>query len=196
MIVTGSNIYLRPVHEADLEQIYTYDCDIEARGLYFPIFIDSLVSLKQEFEKHGFFEKDDGTLLICDVNDDKLLGVMYFFKATPYFAGLEIGYRLYDRGNDGRGIVTEALILCSYLLFTWQSIQRLELKIVLDNIASRRVAEKCGYQLEGVARRCIFIRGKYQDMVIYSLVRDEAPKTLEEAHQRIHALKQHVSSSK
>jgi [ribosomal protein S5]-alanine N-acetyltransferase len=196
MLVKGTNVYLRAMRESDLEQVHQYDSDIETRGLYFPIFVDSLATFKQDFDKNGFFEKDDGSLLICDVNDDKVLGVMYFFQATPYFAGLEIGYRLYDRGNDGRGIVTEALLLCSYFLFAWQSIQRLELKIVPDNIASRRVAEKCGYQLEGIARRCIFIRGHYLDMAIYSLLRDEAPKTLDEVDERINALKHRSHSNK
>jgi RimJ/RimL family protein N-acetyltransferase len=188
MIVKGATLYLRMVREADLDQLYQYNSDFEARGLYFPIFLDSLSTFKREFQTDGFFSKNDGTLLICD-NNDQMLGVMYFFKATPYFAGLEIGYRLFDTGNSGRGIVSEALMLCSYALFAWQNIQRLELKIVPDNTASRRVAEKCGYQFEGIARRAMFIRGHYHDMTIYSLLRDEAPSTLSEAIERVQVLK-------
>jgi len=188
MIVKGPTIYLRSVRETDLSQLYEYDCDIEARGPYFPIFISSETSFKREFQENGFLSRDDGTLLICDM-DDELLGLMYYFEATPYYDGLEIGYRLFDTGNSSRGIMTEALMLCTHLLFSWLRIHRLELKIMPENSASKRVAEKCGYQFEGVARQAVFHHGAHHDFAIYSILRDEAPKTLEEAIERLQALK-------
>src|SRR5512139_2365697 len=107
MLVKGPHVYLRTVHTGDLDQLYRHVCDVEARGLYFPIFFGSESGFKQEFEKNGFLEADDGTLLIC-AHDDRLLGLMYFFKATPYFDGYEVGYRLFDIQNSGRGLMTEA----------------------------------------------------------------------------------------
>jgi inner membrane transporter RhtA len=40
-------------------------------------------------------------------------------------------------------------------------------------VASRRVADKSGYMLEGVMRGCWFHRGKYHDLEIWSVLRDE-----------------------
>jgi ribosomal-protein-alanine N-acetyltransferase len=42
------------------------------------------------------------------------------------------------------------------------------------NTGSKRVAEKCGYRFEGVARGAVFHRGVYQDMEVYSILREEA----------------------
>jgi RimJ/RimL family protein N-acetyltransferase len=52
-------------------------------------------------------------------------------------------------------------------------------------MASKRVAEECGYKFEGVARGAVFHRGAYRDMEVYSILRQEAPATLEEALARI-----------
>lgn len=187
MLIKGPTVYLRTVREKDLDMLYDFMCDVEGRGPYFPIDITSEATFRKDFQKHGFVHDDDETiLLICDPQDT-ILGVMFVFRATPYFAGLEIGYRLFNRDVHGKGVMTEALMLCSYLLFTWKQINRLELKIIPQNMASRRVAEKCGYTLEGVARECIFLRGQHHDMAIYSLLRSEAPATYEEALSRLPA---------
>lgn len=186
MIIKGQSVYLRTTREKDLDMLHDNFSDLEGRGLYFPIQITSERSLKKDFEENGFISEDDNLLLICDLHDN-ILGSMFAFKATSYFNGLEVGYRIFKEAQYGRGIMTEALLLCTYLLFAWKPINRLELKIVPENTASRRVAEKCGYQLEGVARKCIFLRGKHQDMAIYSILREEAPTSHEETLARIAA---------
>jgi RimJ/RimL family protein N-acetyltransferase len=188
MLVSGPHLQLRTVRAADLDQLYLYVCDVEARGLYFPIFFDSESTFKQEFEADGFLKSDSGTLLICG-HDNRMLGVIYFFKATPYFDGFEIGYRLFDTRNSGRGLMTEALMLCTYLLFAWKKINRLELKIFPENAGSKCVAQKCGYQYEGLLRGCDFHRGENRDMESYSILRSEAPRTLDEALARLEALR-------
>ena len=187
MLVKGPHVYLRTVRTADLDQLYLYSCDVDGRGPYFPIFFDSESGFRREFEAGGFLKPDSGTLLIGD-HTDHLLGAMYFFKTTPYFAGYEIGYRLFDLQNSGHGLMTEALLLCSYLLFAWKSINRLELKIFPENIGSKRVAQKCGYQYEGLLRGGDFHRGEYRDMESYSLLRHEAPRSLDEVLTRLQAL--------
>jgi RimJ/RimL family protein N-acetyltransferase len=185
MIVSGKRVYLRTIREADLDWIYERDCDMETRGDYFPVYIDSQPGFKDEFHKTGFWDKDSGDLLICDLQTDAILGTIFYFKATPYWDNLEVGYRLYDLKSSGRGIMSEALMLFSYVLFTSRKINRLELKIFPEHAASKRVAVKCGYQLEGTARGAYNFRGVYRDMEIYSLLRGEAPASREEALSRL-----------
>lgn len=178
MIVRGTNVYLRTVRETDLDWLYDKQANIETRGDYFPVWVTSEVRYKSDFREGGFWEADRGTALICDVYSDAILGFLAYFKATPYWDNLEIGYRLYDIGDSGRGIMSEALLLLSYVLFTTTKVHRLELKIVPDNIGSIRVAEKVGYHYEGLAREAWFHRGRHLDMGVYSLLRQELPTTL------------------
>ena len=50
---------------------------------------------------------------------------------------------------------------------------RIALVIVPGNAASRRIAEKCGFTLEGTARGAFFDDGRNQDVLVYSLVRTD-----------------------
>ncbi len=45
--------------------------------------------------------------------------------------------------------------------------------IVPENAASRRIAEKCGFVLEGTARGAFYNDGRNQDVLIYSLLRTD-----------------------
>jgi ribosomal-protein-alanine N-acetyltransferase len=47
------------------------------------------------------------------------------------------------------------------------------LVIVPENAPSRRIAEKCGFQLEGTARGAFFNGGRNVDVLVYSLLRDD-----------------------
>jgi [ribosomal protein S5]-alanine N-acetyltransferase len=58
-------------------------------------------------------------------------------------------------------------------LFAAKQVNRISLVIVPENTASRRVAEKSGFQAEGTARGAFFNRGRSVDVLIYSLLRDD-----------------------
>ena len=52
-------------------------------------------------------------------------------------------------------------------------LNRIEARCVIENIASARVMEKVGMKYEGILRKCIFMKGKYQDLKIYSILKEE-----------------------
>lgn len=70
--------------------------------------------------------------------------------------------------------MTEAVQLLTDYLYATKKINRIHLVIVPENAASRRVAEKCGFTLEGTARGAFFNDGRNQDVVLYSFLRDDA----------------------
>ena len=59
-------------------------------------------------------------------------------------------------------------------LFDSKQVNRLRLMIDPGNVASRRVAEKCGYRREGTARGSVYHHGRIHDMDMYAILRDEA----------------------
>jgi RimJ/RimL family protein N-acetyltransferase len=90
-----------------------------------------------------------------------------------------VGYIILRREDRGRGYGTEALRIFSAYLFDAKPTERLQLVTMAGNVPSRRIAEKCGYQLEGTMRKFGFVRGKYVDAVMYSLLREECPTLAE-----------------
>lgn len=86
------------------------------------------------------------------------------------FRVAEIGYGLRP-GARGRGLTTRAVGLVADWAFTRAGVARLELGAAVDNVASRRVAERAGFRAEGVARlRLPTADGRRTDEVRYGLV--------------------------
>jgi RimJ/RimL family protein N-acetyltransferase len=74
----------------------------------------------------------------------------------------------------GRGVTTRALRLLSKHALEELQLQRLQLMTDPDNLASQRVAEKVGFQREGVLRAHLrHPDGRVRDSVMFSLLPGE-----------------------
>ena len=76
-------------------------------------------------------------------------------------------------------VISKAVKIFSAYLFELKPIHRLQLNCLKGNTGSRRVAEKCGYKLDGVMREVSFHRGEYCDLELFSLLRSECPSLKE-----------------
>ncbi|MBN1995372.1 MAG: GNAT family N-acetyltransferase [Anaerolineae bacterium] len=171
-MIKGDKINLRVIQEKDLDILFNFWSDIENRGDYFPVFLTAQPAFKKDFAEHGFWSENFGRLVIVN-KKDKILGSIWYFKSVPYFDGLEIGYILFDRASRNKGCMTEALSLLVKFLFETKKINRLQLSVVVGNPASKKVAQKCGFKSEGIARQAIFLKGRNLDIEWFSLLREE-----------------------
>jgi ribosomal-protein-serine acetyltransferase len=73
----------------------------------------------------------------------------------------------------GRGFATRAAVLMARFAFESLGMQRMEIVIEPDNLASLRVAEKAGAISEGYLRSRLFMQGEPRDAVIFSLVPED-----------------------
>ena len=170
-MLIGERVQLRPIREEDLPAFIAAHFDLRNRGAYFPLGVSSETSLRRQFAEHGFWEREEGVLLIW--HDDEIVGHIEFFKAVHYWDAFELSYQLYGQEHSGRGYSTEAVqLLVDYLTATKKH-HRIHLIIVPENAASRRIAEKCGFVLEGTLRGAFFNDGRNQDVLIYSLLRTD-----------------------
>lgn len=174
-MLDGERISLRPARERDLDALYAEHVNIANRGRYFPLGVASEPKFRREFAETGFWQEDEGLLLIVTA-DEEIAGHIEFFKPVNYWDAYELSYQLYGDRFAGRGWVTEAVQLLVDFLFATKKRHRIQLVIVPDNAASIRIATKCGFTLEGTARGAFFNDGRSQDVVIYSLLRtDDRP---------------------
>jgi ribosomal-protein-alanine N-acetyltransferase len=83
----------------------------------------------------------------------------------------ELAY-LAQQAARGHGTMTRAIkLLCAWLFE--QGIGRLEVRTHPDNDPSQRLAERCGFQREGLERRSIWLHGRREDAVVWSLLPDD-----------------------
>ena len=172
-MLQGRLIQLRPVRESDLDAMYDAHVNIAERGSHFPLGVVSESAFRREFAEHGFWQRDEGMLLIVAPEDDEIAGHIEFFKPVSYWDAFELSYQLYGERFAGRGFATEAVQLLVDYLFATKQRYRIHLVIVPENDASRHIAEKCGFVLEGTLRGAFFNDGRNQDVLIYSLLRTD-----------------------
>jgi ribosomal-protein-alanine N-acetyltransferase len=172
-MLKGTTISLRPVTEADVDELHATALDLETRGPWYPLPSMSLTKFRASFAESGLWTADAGQFLIVDGNGQKLGLVGWGKKQDSYGADVELSYRLFDRSTMGKGVATEAVNLLVDYLFDWLPIHRLMLFIHVDNVPSHRVAEKCGFVKEGTSREEWFHRGAWHDLDVYTLIRRE-----------------------
>lgn len=173
-MIKGNLILLRPVRSTDLDALYGFLTDLSTRGEHFPLGFPSESAFRKDFQETGFWTEAFGRLLICDP-DGPVRGSIWYFKPAPYMDALEIGYQMFDVHARGRGYMSEALGLLVRYLFATRQTNRIQLTTLLGNTASQRVAEKNGFQREGVLRGAVYLRGESHDVQMFSLLRHELP---------------------
>src|SRR5690606_26517667 len=106
-MLRGQVVSLRPVRESDLDHLWAAHVDIANRGAFFPLGVMSETRFRREFADHGFWQKEEGMLLITGA-DEHVVGHIEFFRPISYGDCFELSYQLYDATLAGRGYVTEA----------------------------------------------------------------------------------------
>jgi len=90
---------------------------------------------------------------------------------------IEMGYWLSPK-YWGKGMATEAVELMTLYTFNeftkirGHAIERIEGFVFLENIASQRVLEKCGFHCEALLRKKFFKHGTIHDGKLYSKIRE------------------------
>jgi RimJ/RimL family protein N-acetyltransferase len=125
------------------------------------------------FLEHSQGSWADGTganFAVVDRATDRLLGSIgvRFHEGTAASVGYWVA-----RDTRGRGIATAALRLIAHWLLRELMLERLELVTDPENVASQRVAEKAGFQREGLLRRYLEIKGRRRDCVMFSLLPED-----------------------
>lgn len=106
---------------------------------------------------------------------DQLLGSVSLIHIDWLHRRCEVGYWL-AREARGRGHATRAVGLICRWGFVALGLERIALLAATENLASQRVADRCGFTREAVLRA--YMRGKQGqlDMVAYALLAEEAPR--------------------
>ena len=112
----------------------------------------------------------ESTFAVTDAETGRILGSIGVRFSETGDVG-EIGYWLRSDAR-GRGVMTRALVLAARWALGDGGAARVQLRADVENVASRRVAEKAGFQLEGVLRSAHWNArlGRRQDWAMYSLL--------------------------
>jgi len=177
-MLVGNKINLRLIQANDLPEMLNLMNSMEDRGDYLGVELHHETKIQKYYGDGGFWENDFGRMLIVD-KSNRILGAITFFKGVGDCEGYEIGCQIYRKEDRSKGYTTEAVkLFCAYI-FELKPIERLQICAAKENEGAKKAAEKCGFVFEGTLRRAFFARGKYHDLDIYSMMREECPKLVE-----------------
>lgn len=106
---------------------------------------------------------------IFDAASGRLLGGVGFSHANATRRSANLGYWVADAAR-GREIAVAAARLAAAWAFEELGLQRIEILVQPENIASLRVAAKLGAVCEGIARNGIIIDGEPHEAIVHSLI--------------------------
>lgn len=105
-----------------------------------------------------------------DGSPGRLLGGTGLHRMDWTVRRFEIGYWIRPEAA-GQGHVSEAVRLLTALAFGTLTARRVEIRCDTRNLKSRAVAERCGFELDGVLRRdAIGVDGTPRDTAVYSRI--------------------------
>jgi RimJ/RimL family protein N-acetyltransferase len=110
---------------------------------------------------------------IVDAESGAFLGMVALVQIDRAGRQAEAGYVVAPQAR-GRGIAVRALLLLTEWALGELELERVELRISPDNVASVRVAERCGFVREGVLRSLHFKQGLRADIAVYSRLAGDA----------------------
>lgn len=106
----------------------------------------------------------------ADGTPGRLLGGTGLHRIDWTVRKFEIGYWIRPDAA-GQGHVSEAVQLLTALAFDRLDARRVEIRCDTRNLKSRAVAERCGFELDGVLRRdAIGVDGAPRDTAVYSRI--------------------------
>lgn len=170
----GERIYLRKISLSDTADMYEYSKDSEVTkyllweehssmsvtGMY-------LLSLQKDYLKGKHSE-----WAIIYKPDNKMIGTVGFTRIDSENLIGELGYVI-SRSYWGMGIAKEAAEILLSLGFDYLELERIEIRYMAENLASGRVGEKLGMKYEGTLRRSMLVKGKFRDISLSSILREE-----------------------
>ncbi|MGE7693894.1 GNAT family N-acetyltransferase [Lysinibacillus sp. NPDC094177] len=155
----------------DLFELYSNESVVK----YIPLEpFNSVEDTKSEmiwYEK--IFEEQSGLRWVIEEPvTKKVIGTCGFLNYEKAHNRLEIGYDLIP-SYWKKGIMKETLSTIIHFAFTKMNVNKIEAKVVPENITSIKLLEKLNFNQEGMLREHEFEKGNYVDLVIFSILKRE-----------------------
>ncbi len=178
-LIRGKRVDLRIVEKEDVADWEKWIQDPEFRGDFepFPRQVAQADAEKQFGDSLGTTSDDRNYFILK--KDGTKIGIVIHSVQPHIGKCIEIGY-IIAPAERGKGYATEAATLLVDYLFLSRNIERIQAVTAVDNLPSQKVVERIGFKREGELRNAYWIRGRWLNFYIWSILRAEwaAPRIL------------------
>ncbi|MDR1707957.1 MAG: GNAT family N-acetyltransferase [Prevotella sp.] len=172
MIQVLENVVLNPLSEKDIPDIFnTLNNEREYMRVWLP-FVDYTY---EENDTRNFVISNLGTVdkHFTISYKETFVGLIGFKDTDPLNRKTEIGYWLSQQAQ-GKGIMVHSVLKLIEYAFSEMDMNRIQIKVAVNNHRSKQIPEKLGFLLEGVERDGeLLVDNVYTDINVYSLLKKE-----------------------
>lgn len=172
-MLRGKLVELSPLTDADSETMLGW---INDRDL---VLLSSAYRPVDEANHRAWFDsirqRSDVVIFgIREAADHRLVGSCQLLGINPTHRKAELQIRIGEKSARGRGYGKEAVRLLVDFAFRDLNLHRVELTVFDGNEAAIRTYLGAGFSKEGVLRQAAHIDGRYVNLIVMSILRDEA----------------------
>lgn len=174
-MIYGERVRLRANEREDVAKFHKWINDPEVtRGLalYLPM---SMADEENWFDNLSKRDPNEKPLAI-EIRKGKawkLIGNCGVFGIELTHRSGELGIMIGNKSEWDKGYGSEAMTLLLRHTFETLNLNRAFLRVYADNVRAVRSYEKAGFVLEGRLREAVYKHGKYDDVLIMSVLRSE-----------------------
>jgi diamine N-acetyltransferase len=172
--IRGERVYLRPAERDDIPLFVSWLNDAETASF---LSFRAPMSFAQE---EDWFEKllvDQGKsrwhFVMCLLDGGQPIGTIGLFDLDTVNGSAGMGITVGEKSLWGKGYGTDSLNALLDFGFGMLRLERIWLDVNDDNVRAKRSYEKCGFKLEGIKRHAMYRDGRYRDLEVMSILRDE-----------------------
>lgn len=173
-IVVNKDIFLTEFRPADKPALVTYlnERDIYEQTLTLPYpYTETDADAFFRIDQKATADQGQPTNFAIRAADDSLLGGIGFKElAIGVSHRADLGYWV-AKPFWGRGIMSAVVARACARGFAVWGLSKIGAHVFAGNIASARVLEKCGFQLEGCLRKHYLKDKRFIDALVYGLVK-------------------------
>lgn len=123
----------------------------------------------------GYMKNRHNTVRCAIVEEDQdvILGLVSLASIDHMNQSAEFHIMIGSKDNQGKGIGSFAVREMLHHAFDNLNLQRVELTVLEDNLRAQHLYEKVGFVKEGIKRSAKYKRGKFVNMLMYSVLKSE-----------------------
>ncbi|MGE8079975.1 GNAT family N-acetyltransferase [Peribacillus loiseleuriae] len=173
-IIETSRLILREVTSEDAKDMFKYLSD---KDVVKPMGLAPFQAVKDVWDEVSWYKSiyEEGTGIRWGItlkDSGKVIGSCGFLNMLTKHYRAEVGYEL-SKDYWGKGMASEALEAVVKHGYHHFQLERIEALIEPANLPSQKLVEKLGFKREGLLRHYEYTCGKFDDLYMYSIIKED-----------------------
>ncbi len=176
-MLNGERVLLRPIARQDLPEIWRLleDLEVAVRSDAGPIHPVSLARYEARFDREAADPSKDEAWFVIEI-DGRAIGQGGLYRIDHFNRRCELGIAL-GRVHWGKGFGQDAVRTLVGYAFEYLSMNRVSLQVLAEDPRAVGAYRKAGFVEEGRLRQQGWVRGRFHDELLMSILRDEWEST-------------------